>query len=206
MKQLLTLSLVAVAAVLSFSFRPAHATAAAPPEVEPTSATGYTIDGEHSSVVFKTKHVGVSWFFGRFNKIEGELVFDQENPANSSILAIVDAESVDTNSEGRDRHVKGADFLNARVNPEIIFESTEVKGKSDALTVEGNLTLNGVTKKVTAKAELTGVADTKFGVKAGFLATFQIDGREFDLALMKSQPGAVGPEIEFTVAIEANKN
>lgn len=210
MKTTLTLVLAASAAILAFSFRPALA--ASPPTAAPASthsaSTGeveYEIDGEHSSLIFKTKHLGVSWFFGRFNELEGQLTFDEAKPENSSILVVVDAESVDTNSEGRDRHVKGADFLNARMNPEIIFESTSVSGKPAAMTIKGNLTLNGVTKAVEAKAEHTGSAETSFGAKAGFLATFKIDGRDFDIGFMKDQPGAVGPEIEFSVGIEANK-
>ncbi|MFN9948019.1 MAG: YceI family protein, partial [Planctomycetota bacterium] len=84
----------------------------------------WTVDGGHSSVTFRIKHMGASWFTGAFD-------------------------SVDTNSEGRDDHLKNADFFNAKENPEITFTSTAVKAKGDDLEIAGELAMAGKSKAIT---------------------------------------------------------
>jgi polyisoprenoid-binding protein YceI len=200
MKTLLTL--LACAALVGGGFSLARGEAAVRPASE---AASFEIDAVHSSAIFKIKHVGVAYFFGRFDRMRGKLAFDEEQPEASSIRVVIDAESVNTNHDGRDRHVKSADFLNAKVHPEIVFESKRVERKEELYLVTGDLSLNGVTKEVTAKVEHTGSGDTPQGYKIGFLATFVIDGRDFDISYIEKQPGALGPEIELHVSIEADR-
>jgi len=166
------------------------------------SAEDFTIDPIHSSVVFKVGHAGASEFIGRFNQISGELKFDEKNLKECRIKATVKAASVDTNHEQRDNHVRAEDFLHAEVHPDIVFEATGFeKGKGkDTYTVKGKMTLRGVTKEITVTARKIGVGEFPEGVKRiGFSCTFTILRSDYGLPF---PVGAVGDEVELTVAIE----
>lgn len=173
----------------------------------PAAAETYQVDTAHSFVTFRTQHLGISRAHGRFNQIsdKSKVVYDPDDVSKSSILIVIDASSVDTANDGRDRHLKSADFLSAEENPEIVFESSKVSGKPDALEVQGDLSLHGVTKPVTAKARLIGRGEVKgreTRFMAGFEAHFTIDMREFEFDFVKKNPGAIGPEVDLTVNLE----
>ena len=87
----------------------------------------YTVDTNHSSVLFRIQHLGAAYFWGRFNEVSGSLLVDHESPANSSVRITVPASSIDTGNKGRDEHLRGPDFFDARQFPNIEFESTKVK-------------------------------------------------------------------------------
>jgi len=197
MKLLVASTLVAGLAGLS---------AALPSSAPSTPAAGETfaIDNAHSTVIFRTKHLGISEAYGRFNSIteDSQLVLDAE-PSKSSLRLVVAAESVDTGLADRDKHLRNADFFNAKEHPEIVFESKKISGKADALEVSGELTFLGVTKSVTAKARQVGKGDTAFGDhRAGFVADFTFSMADFGVAFVKQSPGAVGPEVSVTVSLE----
>jgi len=181
---------------------------AALPSVAPlapaTAAETFAIDNAHSTVIFRTKHLGISEAYGRFNTLseDSELMLDAD-PTKSSLRLVVAAESVDTGLADRDKHLRNADFFNAKEHPEIVFESKKISGKADALEVTGELTFLGVTKAVTAKARQVGKGDTAFGDhRAGFVADFTFSMADFGVAFVKQNPGAVGPEVHVTVSLE----
>ena len=98
----LTGSLLAGAAVMGLSTQ----TDASPAATAPAMADAFTVDAVHSSVVFRVKHQNVAFFYGRFNKVSGSFNLDEANPAASSLDITIDAESVDTANEGRDKHLR----------------------------------------------------------------------------------------------------
>ncbi len=170
---------------------------------EPASITSaWKVDAAHSSVVFHTQHMGIAKFYGRFNAFEGEIQYDAASPTSSSVGITIDASSIDTNSEGRDKHLRSPDFFSAKEFPEIRFESASVEAAGDAFTVEGELTLHGVTKTIAATFEVVGVAETPRGTKAGFEAKLTIDMRDFGFSFVEKNPGAVGPEVHVVVSVE----
>ena len=176
----------------------------------PLAADTYKVDPVHSTVVFHTKHVGISQTYGRFDRISAEksaVTFDPADPGKSSLLLVIDADSVDTNAPDRDKHVKSPDFFSVKEFPEIVFESKKISGKSDDLEVTGDLTFHGVSKSVKAKARLVGQGEVAMSrdYRAGFVAEFQIDMRDFGLDFVKKNPGAVGPEVALTVSLECVK-
>lgn len=184
------------------------ASLSSPTTSAPTAAEAYSIDTVHSAVVFETKHMGISMAHGRFNTISAEqskLTFDKDL-AKSSILLVVDAASVDTNDEKRDEHLRNADFFSAKEFPEIVFESKKITGTEKDFQVAGELTFHGVTKPVTAKGRMIGSGEAFGGFRAGFEASFTIDLADFDIAMVKKNPGAVGPEVELTVSLECVRN
>jgi polyisoprenoid-binding protein YceI len=167
----------------------------------------YTIDPVHSAVVFHTRHVGISEFYGRFGRISAEqsmLAYDPAKPELSSIVLVVEAGSVDTDNAERDKHLASPDFFSAKEFPEIVFESKKVAGKPEALELSGELSFHGVTKPVTANARLIGQGEVALfqDYRTGFVAELQIDMRDFGIEFVQKNPGAVGPEVTITVSLE----
>lgn len=161
----------------------------------------YKIDPVHSSVNFSINHMGVSNTHGRFNKLEGKLVYDAEDASKSSVEVIIDANSLDTNNAMRDSHVKGEELLDTKKFPTMEFKSKSVKKLSDKeFEVTGDLTLHGQTKPLTTK--LIKVGETK-SPKGQYLiggeTTFVIKRSEFGITAMA---GALGEEIPVTISIE----
>lgn len=162
----------------------------------------FKIDPAHSSVVFKVKHMGVSYVYGRFNEFSGEVVWDGEDPTKHSIKAEVKATSVDTNSNGRDNHLRGPDFFDSANSPTIVFESTGVKESgSDKYEVEGKLTLHGVTKPINVTIEKVGLADLpRMGKRLGLACEFTVKRSEFGMTY--GIDGAVSDEVTILLAFE----
>ena len=107
----------------------------------------YKLDPEHTSVVFRVKHLGVAYVYGRFNEPSGSFVFDEKSPGKSSIEIKVNAENIDTAVGNRDKQLKSPDFFNAGEHPVILFKSTSVKKSAKgSYEVSGNLTLLGKTQ------------------------------------------------------------
>jgi polyisoprenoid-binding protein YceI len=110
------------------------------------AADTYKLDPVHSHAEFKIMHLGVAYQYGRFNDIEGTVVVDEKNPANSKVDVTIKTESVDTKAEKRDEHLRSPDFFNAAQFPNLTFKSTKVEGAGkDKYKVSGNLTMHGVT-------------------------------------------------------------
>ena len=114
----LSLGLLAGLGFLVAFSRPATAPAASPVMSADASGT-YAIDAGHSFVTFATTHLGVSYAYGRFNEVGGSFTLDEADPSKSEIRVVIQAKSIDTNSEGRDKHLRGSDFFDAEQFPEV---------------------------------------------------------------------------------------
>src|SRR5215831_14397233 len=109
----------------------------------------WQIDPTHSHVSFAIRVLSVSTTRGRFRTLRGDLHIDELNPANSWVVAEVDAASIDTHNKLRDAHLRSAAFFTVKKYPTIAFESTHVAYVNNQdYKVTGNLTLRGVTKPV----------------------------------------------------------
>ena len=196
---LLSLGGLFVAALVAATPRPA-----APVVASPAAApTPFEIDPVHSTAIFRIQHMGVSYFHGRFNSISGQITLDSENPAGSAVELTIAAESVDTNNNKRDDHIRSPDFLNASEFPEIKFKSEKVKPLADKrVEIEGQLTLHGETKPLTVQVEQTGLAQSSRGEGqiAGFETTFTVKRSEFGMDQMLD---ALGDEVRITLSVEA---
>jgi len=104
-------------------------------------------DTAHSEVDFSIKHLGVSNVHGRFGKINATLVFNEADITKSTVTATIGVDTVDTGEEARNTHLKTADFFDVANLPTATFTSTSVAKNGSNLTVSGNLTLHGVTKR-----------------------------------------------------------
>jgi polyisoprenoid-binding protein YceI len=161
----------------------------------------YKIDPVHSQALFTVGHLGVAKFTGRFDTLKGEIAADG---SGGSVKAEIDTASVNTGSAARDTHLRSPDFFNAAQFPKITFESTAVNlPASGDGTMNGNLTLHGVTKPVTFKLSHVGAAkDPWGGYRSGYVASGVIKRSDFG---MKFMIGALSDEIEVRLNIEAVK-
>src|SRR6056297_239828 len=165
----------------------------------------YTLDASHSQVLFTYNHLGYSTTYGMFSGFEGEIMFDQEDPANSSVSVAMPEMSLFTGWEKRFSHFMSDDFFGASEGDMITFASTgiEVTGE-DTAEITGDLTVNGMTKSVVLDAKLNKAAMHPMANKdwAGFDATTTLMRSDFGLG--KFAP-AVGDEVEVMISIEAMK-
>ncbi|MHC5114535.1 MAG: YceI family protein [Planctomycetota bacterium] len=175
------------------------------PSVENAGST-YTVDSVHSSAMFRVHHLGAGQFWGRFNEINGTFSFSPEDPRSLSIDVSIPIESVDTNSDGLDRHLKSPDFFNAREFATMSFKSHGAKPAKDAkkFHVEGNLTIRGKEKPVRPIVEWTGTADKGRGEKCGLEAVFTIKRSDFGVNYGVDN-GMLGDEVKIIVSMEGQK-
>jgi len=165
----------------------------------------YVLDASHSQVIFSYNHLGYSTTWGMFSGFEGEISFDQEDPAASSVSVSMPLASMITGWDARFGHFMSPDFFNAQGDEVVTFTSTaiEVTGEATAL-ITGDLTLNGVTKPVVLDAKLNQVGNHPMANKpwAGFDATATLVRSEFGLGQFAP---FVSDEVQLQISIEAMK-
>lgn len=165
---------------------------------------GYNIDTSHSAVIFRAKHMGVSYNYGRFNDFSGTITLDETEVSNSLVELEVKTASIDTANTKRDQHLRSPDFFNAKQFPVITFKSTDVKakpGKENMLEVVGDLQLHGVKKSITVDVELTGNGSSpQAGELIGYETTFALKRSDYG---MNFGMQAVSDDIRITVSLEA---
>lgn len=173
----------------------------------------YKVDPVHSSVVFRIKHLNVSYFYGLFSDVQGRYLFDPADPGNSRFEFQVRASSVDTDNTKRDSHLKSPDFFNVKKYPKISFTSTKVtkaeKKEGDDVEaryeIEGDLTLLGVTKPIKVTLDyIGGGTDPWGGYRTGFESVFTVKRSEFGMKTML--PDGLGDEVRIMVGIEGIRN
>jgi polyisoprenoid-binding protein YceI len=172
------------------------------------AAGTWTVDPSHSRVSFIARHMMVAKVRGSFSSYTVDLTIG-EDPTESSLSVSIDASTIDTDDEGRDGHVRSADFLDVEKFPSITFTSTSVApGKgSDEWVITGDLTIHGVTKPVDLKVELSGVAADPWGNdRAIYEAETEIDREAFGLSWNQPLAGGgvlVGKKIKIELDIES---
>ena len=171
-----------------------------------SAPVSYTVDAEHSYPYFEISHLGFSTLRGRFNTMEGRITLDEANKTGSVDITI-DAESVDSAHEKRDDHLRSPDFLNSAEFPEITYKSTKVTIKDgNTATVEGNLTIMGVSKPVTLDVHRFHCGAHPFPPNrqlCGFDATAQI--KRSDFGMTYALPG-VGDDMKILLNVEAYRD
>lgn len=148
--------------------------------VHPNYVSGtWKLDPTHSKVGFSVKHLMISKVRGTFDVVDATVV-TAENPADTTVEATVDVSSVNTGQADRDNHLRTNDFFKVDEFPTMTFRSTSYEVDGDDVTIEGELTLRGVTKPVTLKGEFGGVIVDGYGqTKAALEATTVINRMDF---------------------------
>lgn len=170
------------------------------------AAESYTIDPLHTFPHFEINHLGFSTMHGRFGKTEGKLTVDMAKKTGS-VNVKIDAASVDTGFQKRDDHLRSPDFFNVAEFPTIAYESTKVSIMDDkTATVEGKLTMAGVTKPVTLHVSRMNCGDhpmQKGKYVCGFDATADIKRSDFGI---KYALPAVGDDVKLIFEVEAMRD
>lgn len=164
----------------------------------------YKIDPVHSQVGFKVRHF-VSKVSGRFAKFEGHLTVDNLDISKSSVEVTIDAASINTDNESRDKDLRSANFFDVEKFPTITFKSSAVKEVAKGkLEVAGTLTIRGVSKQVTIPITNAGAREVRPGKwVAGFIdGALRINRTEFGV---KGAPAAVGEDVDIELNVEAGK-
>ncbi len=142
----------------------------------------YVLDPSHSQLGFVARHAMVTKVRGSFNDVAGTATLDGANPSASTLSVTVQAVSVDTRSEGRDTHLRSADFFDVEKYPEIIFTGTDFAVDGEVITVTGDLTIKGVTHPVSIPFEFQGAATDPLGnQRVGFEGSVVVNRKDWNL-------------------------
>jgi len=175
-----------------------------------SNATTYTIDQAHSAIRFWVRHLMISKVHGQFPDVTGTVTGSAENPELATIDVTVGLAGLSTGQEQRDGHLKSADFFDVEQFPNMTFKSTSIKKTGDeTFDVTGDLTLHGVTKSITLKAEVSPEITSPFGgYKVGVTATGVLNRDDFGMTWNQAiEAGGVmvGKEVHFTIDLELDR-
>lgn len=161
------------------------------------SAVPYVLDKSHAHVTFSVGHLGFSTVHGQFREFDAEIDFDPGNVEATRVDFTINAGSVDTFWEARDKHIRSKDFFDTKTYPTISFATTGVTPTgSNSAKVTGNLTLRGVTKPITLDATLNKLGPSPFNPNqtiAGFTVTGEIDRTQFGINYAAPAVSAIIP-------------
>lgn len=169
--------------------------------------TTYGIDKAHSEATFQVRHL-LTRVRGRFSDFEGTIDLDEAAPEQSSVRFEIRAESIDTNEQARDTHLRSDDFFAVDRFPSITFESTRiVKKGEEQFDVTGPLTIRGVTKEITVPVTFLGKAKDPWGnERLAFEAEYTLNRKDYGLnwnAVLETGGFLVGDEVKIAVSVQA---
>jgi polyisoprenoid-binding protein YceI len=167
----------------------------------------WTLDPTHSTIAFTVKHLAISKVRGSFEEFELTIVTAPEDSDGiTSIDAVIDVASVNTNQAQRDGHLRTSDFFQVDEFPTATFHSTGGTWEGDDFTIVGDLTLRGVTKQIELKGELGGVTtDSQGNTKAGASASTTINRHDFGVswnAALEAGGLTLGDDVKIDIDIQ----
>ena len=169
----------------------------------------WTVDPAHSAVGFSVKHLGIATVRGRFEEFEGTLEIGQDL-TDARAYGTAQVSSINTDEPARDEHLRSADFFGAESNPELRFESSAIRPlDEDTFEIEGDLTLNGVTNRVTLTADFQGAETDPWGnERVGIEVIGQIKRGDWNMSFNQALGSGnllVGEKVTLTLDISAVK-
>ena len=199
----LTAAAIAVPSILvALALAPRQATPAATPIPDKAAGT-FRIDRVHSSCNFRVEHLAASMFWGRFDDVNGSITYTPGSTGSLEFDIRIPVASVHGGDDKLDNHLRGPDFFNAKEFPEMTFNSTKATPAGGRMwKVEGDLTMLGVTKPITAMIEWIGFSEPRGKKLIGFEASFTITRSDFGMDYQVDQ-GGLGDEVSIIVGLEA---
>ena len=165
----------------------------------------WKIDPAHSAAQFSVRHLGISTVRGAFTKVSGSANYDTKDPSKTTLEATIDASSVDTRVEMRDKDLRSPNFFDVEKYPTITFKSKRVEtAGAGKLKIIGDLTIHGTTKEVVLDVDgpSAPVKDPWGNSRMGASATTKISRKDFGVS---ADAGMVGDEIPITLDVELTK-
>ena len=167
----------------------------------------YEIDMVHSSIGFSVRHLMISNITGNFTDFSGTLIFDEKDITKSSVDLKIDMNSINTNNENRDNHLRTADFFDTEKFPEMTFKSGKIEKSGDDFILFGSFSMHGVSKEVAIPFEFIGKVKGPEGKQhIGFEGTTAINRKDFGITWNKTLDAgglALGNDIKIQLNIEA---
>ena len=168
----------------------------------------YTIDRVHTNVLFSVKHMVISTVQGRFNEFEGVINYDENDIMQFTAEGTINVNSVDTNSERRDKDLRSPNFFDVEKYPTIHFKTSKVEKRGDSHVAIGTLTIKDVTKEVEIPFEITGrIPGRRGGYRLGVHATLEINRKDYNIQFNRILDGGglvVSDMVKIELNIEAN--
>lgn len=151
-------------------------------ETATATTTKWAIDPSHSEIQFKVKHLMISTVTGSFKEFGAEVELEGDDLTSAQVRFWANTDSIFTNDEKRDGHLRSGDFFESGKYPKLSFTSTRIEGSGSAWKMTGDLTIKDVTRPVTLDVEWSGVAKDPWGnTKAGLNLSGKLDRKEFGL-------------------------
>lgn len=173
-----------------------------------TTKEKWVIDPAHSEIEFKVKHLMVTNVKGSFKQFEASIYTTNDNFMTAEIDCWIDAASVDTGNEDRDKHVKGPDFFDVENHHQITFQADTVENVDNDGSYElwGNLTIKGISRKIKLDVEFGGIVKDPWGnEKAGFSINGKINRKDWELnwnAALEAGGLLVSDEVKINCEIQ----
>ena len=169
----------------------------------------WTVDPAHSTVGFSVKHLGIATVRGHFEEFDGTLEIG-EGLSSARAFGTVQGASINTNDAGRDEHLRSADFFGAESNPELRFESVAIRPlDEDTFEIEGDLTMNGVTNRVTLTGDFQGSETDPWGnERVGIEVIGQLNRRDWNMTFNQALGSGnllVGEKVKLELDVSAVK-
>lgn len=165
----------------------------------------WVLDPSHSEVTFSVRHMMISKVRGTFG-MKSATIVAPENPLEATVEASVDVTSVDTKDEGRDQHLRSAEFFDIETYPTMDFRSTGVRVEDGDFLVDGNLTIRGITKPATFSLDFGGFGTDPWGnYKAGATAKTVVNREDFGLtwnAALETGGVLVGKDVTIELDLQ----
>lgn len=170
----------------------------------------WAVDPTHSEVQFKVRHLMITNVTGNFNQFNVNATTDGDDFSTANLSFSASIDSIDTNNEQRDGHLKSPDFFDAASFPELTFKSTRVEKIDDSeYNVIGDFTIKGITKEAKLKLDLGGVTKDPYGnTKAGFTINGKINRNDYGLtwnAALETGGVMVSEEVKLSAEIQLVK-
>jgi polyisoprenoid-binding protein YceI len=167
----------------------------------------YVVDKTHSDAIFTIRHL-MSRVTGRFDDVSGTINIDRAKPENSTVEFTIQAASIDTNDEGRDKHLKSADFFDVENNPQITFKSTKMKATGkETYDVTGQFTMRGTTKEITLPVTVLGeMKDGRGTPKIGFETSTTLNRKDYGVNWNRALDAGgyiLADDVKVSITLEA---
>ena len=171
------------------------------------STTTWALEPSHSEITFKVRHMMISNVSGQFKKFESKVETEGDDLTTADVTFSADVDSISTNNEQRDGHLKSPDFFDAATYTQLVFESTSMeKTSDDTYTLHGNLTMRGVTNTIALDVEFGGIIKDPFGyIRAGFTVAGKVNRKDYGLnwsAITEAGGLVVSDDVKFEAHLE----
>ncbi len=169
----------------------------------------WTIDPAHSEIKFKVKHLVISTVTGRFGRFAGTVSAAKPDFSDARVRFEADIDSISTNNDQRDGHLKSPDFFDAAAHPKLTFASTSIAKKgNDAYVLTGDMTIRGTTRRISLDAAYNGTVKGFEGDVAAFEITGALNRQDYGLrwnAMTETGGVVVSDEVKLDIVVELKK-